>query len=145
MASRGFLIRFIDIGLIVLFGFIMISEIENISAVELAAIIDSEDPEVDEDRAFVTVGIAPDGSFAVSDGEAGELAAGVVGVDVLGEILDRLKVAYEVEDRAVIVLIRPHEDSIVQRTIDVMDVCDRLRLPKSLQMDLELGERSEEA
>ena len=40
MASRGFLIRFIDIGLIVLFGFLMISEIENATRVELASAID---------------------------------------------------------------------------------------------------------
>ena len=36
MASRGFLIRFIDIGLIVLFGFLMISEIDASSRVDLA-------------------------------------------------------------------------------------------------------------
>ena len=37
-----------------------------------------------------------------------------------------------------IVLIQPHEDSVVQATVDVMDVCDALSLPKSLQMDIEI-------
>ena len=36
MATRGFLIRFIDIGLIVLFGFLMISDIDTMSRVDLA-------------------------------------------------------------------------------------------------------------
>ena len=36
MTSRGFLIRFIDIGLILLFGFVMISDIESLSQVELS-------------------------------------------------------------------------------------------------------------
>ncbi len=138
MSSRGFLIRFIDIGLIVLFGFIMISEIENISQVELAAVVEAEEPEEDEEeRAFVTVEIDANGYFVVSDPEAGgELASGIVEVETLTGILDRLRLGHERDDRTMIVLIRPHEDSILQRTVDVMDVCDRLRLAKSLQMDL---------
>ena len=68
MTSRGFLIRFIDIGLIVLFGFVMISDIENSSQVELSAAADvqtEEEPEVE--RAFVTVAIAPNGVFSILD------------------------------------------------------------------------------
>jgi biopolymer transport protein ExbD len=142
MTSRGFLIRFIDIGLIVLFGFILISDIENLSQVELSRATEAQ--EVDDDaveRAFVTVAIAPDGSFALADPASGDLlAAGVERVDVLTELLRRIKADHEELEQELVVLISPHEDSIVQRTVDVMDVCDRLGVGKSLQADLGLGE-----
>ena len=147
MASRGFLIRFIDVGLIVLFGFVMISDIEIASQVELsvaAATADVAD-EVTE-RAFVMVNIAADGRFSIVDSESGDLlAANVDRPDALAELLRFLKQAHAAQNRDLIVFIRPHEDSVVQRTVDVMDVCDRLALGKSLQMDLELRSAEDEA
>jgi biopolymer transport protein ExbD len=107
MTSRGFLIRFIDIGLIVLFGFILISDIENLSQVELSRAAETQ--EVDDDRverAFVTVAIAPDGSFAVADPASGDvLAAGVNRIDVLTELLRRVKVENQSMERDLVVLI----------------------------------------
>jgi biopolymer transport protein ExbD len=138
MRSRGILIRFIDIGLIVLFGFILISDIENLSQVELSRAPDT--PEVHEDeaeRVFVTVAIAADGSFALADPGTGQvLAAGVDRIDVLTELLRRIKVDNASAERDLIVLISPHSESIVQRTVDVMDVCDRLGVGKSLQVEI---------
>jgi biopolymer transport protein ExbD len=142
MTSRGFLIRFIDIGLIVLFGFVMISDIESLSQVELSRAAEAQEVDEDEtERAFVTVAIAPDGSFAVADPATGDvMAAGVDRVDVLTELLRRIKLDQEAADRELVVLISPHEASIVQRTVDVMDVCDRLDVGKSLQTDLGIPE-----
>lgn len=141
MTSRGFLIRFIDIGLIVLFGFVMISDIENSSQVELSAVTDQQSEEDTEvERAFVTVGIAPNGVFSVFDSESDSLlAAGITRSEALAAVLRQIKQDRAAENKEVIVLIRPHEDSVVQRTVDVMDICDRLALGKSLQ-DLELRE-----
>ncbi|MDX1494600.1 MAG: hypothetical protein R3253_11100, partial [Longimicrobiales bacterium] len=67
MATRGFLIRFIDIGLIVLFGFLMISDIEASSRVELAGSGDAAEEEVEPEEApaLVVVEIAGDGAFLV--------------------------------------------------------------------------------
>ena len=142
MTSRGFLIRFIDIGLIVLFGFVMISDIESLSQVELSQAAEAaETPEDEAERAFVTVVIAPNGSFTLADPMGGGvLAAGVQDADVLSELLRRLKVEHQEADRDLVVLISPHPGSIVQRTVDVMDVCDRLAVGKSLQTEFELAE-----
>jgi biopolymer transport protein ExbD len=78
MTSRGFLIRFIDIGLIVLFGFVMISGIESLSQVELSQVAPVEQVPVEEvERTFVTVAIASDGTFTVADpASGGVMAAG---------------------------------------------------------------------
>lgn len=190
MATRGFLIRFIDIGLIVLFGFLMISDIEASSRVELAGSEASTDtaPEPEEAQAFVVVEIAADGAFVVRESPAppedagsgvgrvlttgvesgetvavadsgvapGEEAAAVAdsvmrvgsaagtgelrvgGAAALTEALRRLAASNEAAGRRTVVLIEPHPASEVQRTVDVMDVCDRLGLTKSLRMDIEV-------
>lgn len=143
MASRGFLIRFIDIGLIVLFGFLMISEIENATRVELAsAVEDTEaDDESPEERAFTVVAIAPDGSFALRDPASGNLIeAGLDGPDSLARALAAIARRDQAAGSETIVLIQPHAASPVQRTVDVMDVCDRLSLARSLQMELPVSE-----
>jgi len=136
MASRGFLIRFIDIGLIVLFGFIMISDIENSSLVDLASSTDSEEEDTLLERAFVTVEIAPTGSFTVAATASGEiLNEGIRDTETLEGILRRVRDEWADVADDIVVLINPDEDSVVQRTVDVMDVCDRLTLKKSLQTD----------
>jgi biopolymer transport protein ExbD len=142
MTSRGFLIRFIDIGLIVLFGFVMISGIESLSQVELSQVAPVEQVPVEEvERTFVTVAIASDGTFTVADpASGGVMAAGFERADLLGELLRRLKDEQHDAGRELVVLISPHPGSIVQRTVDVMDVCDRLAVDKSLQTDFDLGE-----
>lgn len=138
MATRGFLIRFIDVGLIVLFGFLMISDIEVSSHVELAGSavgVDEEDQRT-EPPAVLDVAISPTGAFTVSAPSLDSIAGFTVeGVAALTETLRRLSGLHSTAGMETMVLIRPHEASIVQATVDVMDICDRLSLPKSLQMD----------
>lgn len=178
MATRGFLIRFIDIGLIVLFGFLMISDIEASSRVELAGSEEAaeEAPEPEEDRAFVVVEITPGGTFVVgervSTATAGDSVAGrsepagqreegvgvmpatgeaagpsalsgrrvrVADVEGLAEALRTLAEEHRGRGLETVVLIEPHPASAVQRTVDVLDVSDRLGLAKSLRMDIEIA------
>ena len=142
MASRGFLIRFIDIGLIVLFGFLMISDIDASSRVELADASSVEEPpleEAPEERAFVLVEIGPDGAFAVSDPRDTIPPVAASGVVALEAEVARRSRAHAATGRETVVLIQPHPASLVQSTVDAMDVCDRLSLTKSLRMDIEVA------
>ena len=148
MATRGFLIRFIDIGLIVLFGFLMISDIDASSRVELSGSTPEvvEEERSDEDRAAVLVRIGPTGTYSVADLSGGadaemESVPGTVRGEALAALALRLtgaREAHEGRGLATLVLIEPHPASVVQRTIDVMDLCDRLSLPKSLRMDIQI-------
>ena len=170
MATRGFLIRFIDIGLIVLFGFLMISDIEASSRVDLGgATEESEEPsETPEDQRFVLVEIAADGSFFVGEwipnpgtptdsvtgsptdtvsrsfpeGEAEQASppprVRVQTVEALEDAVAILVAAHRSAGREIVVLIEPHPASAVQRTVDAMDVSDRLGVTKSLRMDIEV-------
>lgn len=142
MATRGFLIRFIDIGLIVLFGFLMISDIESLSRVDLAGAQQQEieEPADDpEERGLILVEVAPDGRFVISDPAAPE--AGLVVAANSESLAQELRSRRAVNDAAAletIVLIQPDLASAVQFTVDVMDVCDRLSIAKSLRMDIEV-------
>ncbi len=59
------------------------------------------------------------------------------------ELVARHRVHTEVGTETV-VLIQPDPASPVQFTVDVMDVCDRLGLVKSLQMDIEVASPTDE-
>lgn len=153
MATRGFLIRFIDIGLIVLFGFLMISDIDALSRVELAdasAPIEEPEPEEDDRRAPVFVDVLPSGAFVVSEPAVPALESDSIPVEEpqpllipnLSALEALLQVAadrHDLEDRETVVVIRPDPASTVQSTVDVMDVADRLELTKSLSMDIEIA------
>jgi biopolymer transport protein ExbD len=170
MATRGFLIRFIDIGLIVLFGFLMISDIEAASRVELAGNGEDSGEAVEprEDVAFVVVEITADGAFIVGAGGAGfedvaappdaetspeerpavegrgstgpdaSLLTRVTSVEALQAVVADRAEANRSDGLETVVLIEPHPASKVQRTVDVMDLSDRLGLQKSLRMDIEV-------
>lgn len=141
MATRGFLIRFIDIGLIVLFGFLMISDIEMSSRVELAGATREIEEQVspDDTRAILTVVIEQDGAFVVSDSRDPNAAlVRVRGGDALTEALGNGRARHVADGVDTVVLIEPDLSSAVQYTVDVMDACDRLSLAKSLRMDIEI-------
>jgi len=141
VATRGFLIRFIDIGLIILFGFLMISDIEASSRVELAGSAEAEEETTEpdeEDPAFVVVEVAADGTFVVTAPDAGVAGRGVADSEALQSVLELLARRSESAGRETVVLIEPHPASAVQGTVDVMDVSDRLGLTKSLRMDIEI-------
>lgn len=144
MATRGFLIRFIDIGLIVLFGFLMISDIDALSRVDLAGarqdVAEPSEVAEDDERGFVAVEILPDGRFMLSDPRDDETP--VVGAATIETLTAELAARQRVHADAgaeTVVLIQPDPASAVQLTVDVMDVCDRLGLVKSLQMDIEVA------
>ncbi|MDH5234345.1 MAG: hypothetical protein OEW77_05245 [Gemmatimonadota bacterium] len=144
MVSRGFLIRFIDIGLIAMFGFIQISDIESLAQVELQAAAPAATGPQPAGRptAMVVVTVSPEGRFAVSDAATGAMLAEALPTTAL--LTAALRTARDervTAGREMIVLIRPHEASVVQRTVDVMDACDRLAVRKSLETDLRLQAR----
>ena len=142
MASRGFLIRFIDIGLIVLFGFLMISDIDALSRVELAAATELEDAsDPRPDVAALAVDIEADGSFRIgSPAGATPVYDSLNSTEALEAALDALRAYRRQEGMETLVVIRPSLYAPVQRMVDAMDVADRLRLKRSLQLELPDGD-----
>jgi biopolymer transport protein ExbD len=133
LSSSGFLIRFIDIGLILLLGFLWISDISSFTHIEMP----NKPPEQSEasqqqSLTFVRVDVAKAGQFVVRQVEPAEEICAPDGRAALEDCLRATKDRLEGNDRRPIVLIEPSDESAVQHTVDVMDVCDRLGIAKNI-------------
>ncbi|NIX25997.1 MAG: hypothetical protein GWN07_41750, partial [Actinobacteria bacterium] len=70
----------------------------------------------------VTVRVRADGTFLIVERQEVRAAD----AERLVEVLRALSAAHGEEGRRTLVIIEPHPASAVQRTVDVMDVADRL-------------------
>ena len=124
------IIRLIDIVLIVLFGFIVISDIDIKGAIPLPR--QGEAANLPPQRKVaVYVEIDGDGRFHVF------LQNGIVikrnEIAGLESLLIEMKQRILERDAAdMAVIIRPHEMSPIQSTVDVLDLCSRNQFPKNI-------------
>jgi biopolymer transport protein ExbD len=129
--KSGFIVRFVDVVLILLFGFISISSVR---ATEIELPESSETPaplpEVEE---VLFVGIRPDGTYLVDEERATITGA--------GNLLRYLAAEAElVGDRPLKVRIRASHDTPMRYLVDAARVCDELGLPKALEVQMAGGE-----
>lgn len=131
MGKSGFVVRFVDVVLILLFGFISISSVRA-TDIELAESTETPPPlPLTEEVLFV--GIRPDGAYLVDD-ERTELRGPNELLDFLGSEVRRLG------DRPVTVRIRASHDTPMRFLIDAARVSDELGLPKALEVRMSGGE-----
>lgn len=132
MQKSGFIVRFVDVVLILLFGFISISSVR---ATEIELPESSETPapmpEVEE---VLFVGIRPDGTYLVDEERATITGAGNLLRYLAAE-------AEQVGDRPLKVRIRASHDTPMRYLVDAARVCDELGLPKALEVQMAGGER----
>ncbi len=135
MKNSSFLIRFIDIGLIILFGFVIISDITVRSHIELP----SSDPDEQEapeesEMSLIVINIDPDNVYRLSDYHTSTFWGEYQDVQILEMVLRDLNQHLIDEGESPVALIEPHEDITMQRLIDVMDLCDRLGILKNINV-----------
>lgn len=137
MQNRGYLIRFIDIGLILLFGFLMISDLTVISQITLPGKNDeATENQNDADQMYVGVSIEAGGIYTISDLATQEpLYVKITAAEELEFFLKTLKDRYEAEGRTLSVLIEPGPESAMQHLINALDVCERLTLTKNINTE----------
>lgn len=127
-ASSGLIIRLIDVVLILLFGFISISEISKRSKIDLP---ESEAvPAAAPDREMVVfIGILPDGRYLVED-ETAVIDDPVILMNYIlqrqGE-LNRRKIRMRVRVRA-------NYDSEVRHAFTVVNICQDTKIPVGLDV-----------
>lgn len=132
MRRSSFLIRFIDVGLIILFGFIMISDINIRSQIRLPSGDDYSETEVK--RTLIIVSIKDNGTFGVTEAET-EIGYGTLrSIRDLEETLLSLQQEKRAQGVEIIAVISPDEGSIMQSLIDVLDVCDKLGIAKNINI-----------
>lgn len=134
MKKSRFLIRFIDVGLIILFGFIVISDITVRSQIELPGSDPSESQE-ERDLFLFVINIDPDDQYRLSDFQTETLLERTTGIENLESSLRSLNSEIRTKGKSPVALIEPHDDIIMQRLIDILDLCDQIGIPKNINVE----------
>jgi biopolymer transport protein ExbD len=133
MKKNTFLIRFIDIGLILLFGFVIISDITIRSQIEMPG----SDPTISQEviqHTLLIIEILPGNEFRVTEAET-EISHGVLtGLDQLASVLMGLNRHFVEIGKAAVAVIEPDDNISMQSLVDVLDTCDRLGIPKNINV-----------
>ncbi len=127
MQKSGFVVRFVDVVLILLFGFISISSVRA-TEIELAQSTETPAPPAETEE-VIFIGIRADGTYLVDD-ERSEVRGGRELLRFLASELERIG------DRPVKVRIRASHDTPMGFLVDAARVCDELGLPKALEVQM---------
>lgn len=130
MRKSGFVVRFVDVVLILLFGFISISSVRA-TEIDLAESTETPAPPPETEEVLF-VGIRPDGTYLV-DEERTELRGANALLGFLSSEVERLG------DRPIKVRIRASHDTPMRFLIDAARVSDELGLPKALEVRMAGG------
>lgn len=126
------IIRLIDIVLIVLFGFITISDIDIKGALSLPSkkAKAAQSPQKKQ-KVFIEVEIDENDTFYVGQlGQQKITASGIRRLEVaLVNLRGRIQ---QTEGSDIAVIIKPREMSPIQSTVDVLDLCGRHKIPKNI-------------
>jgi biopolymer transport protein ExbD len=127
------IVRLIDVVLNILFGFIIISDIDIKGALSLPAkktkhvVVQME--KKPKTPVFVEIQKGPVFNVALQMSAPTQ----VKGVDALEKHLQQMQAAYRQKlGQEIAIIIKPDENSDIQSTVDVLDMCDRNRFPKNI-------------
>lgn len=128
MVGGGMMIRLIDVVLILLFGFISISEVSDKTDIHLptSKLTPIQPPAQEE---VVIVGITLDGRY--------RLRSGRLYLDTTQQLQQYL---FQLTEKAASlgsnfrVRVRPHRDTPIRYTMQVAAICDKLHIPKGIDV-----------
>lgn len=129
MTKGGIIIRLIDVAMIILFGFIVISDIKVRAQIKLPS--DEQPSEAREiERKLIFVEISSQEALRVKEGDN---VTEVTDIEALEKRLVQLHHQYESEGIEMVVIIDPDQDSIIQMTVEVLDICERNQIAKNIK------------
>ena len=129
------IIRLIDVVLITLLGFLGITDFEVKSQIKLPSAADNDQQEIKQQ--FIFLDIKDNQQFDVVDGQN---TKEIEGINELEDFLVKLNNHYIQNYKQMIVVIEPGLETVVQTTVDVMDICEKHNILKNLsysQVDLD--------
>jgi biopolymer transport protein ExbD len=133
MSSGGMIVRFIDIVMILLFGFICSSELSRQSKIRLPTTLElppsNPDPEV-----VVFVGVQNDGSYLIEEEKARTKDPGLLEHYLLNKKNELAQTRYKMRVR-----VRANHDTPIRFVMKAADVCDRIDVLKSV--DVRIGSK----
>ncbi len=134
MGKGGLIIRLIDVAMIILFGFIAISDIKVRAQIRLPSSEQEEqEPEEQDEPVVLLVRISNERGYLIEIGD--EAPVPVVEVGLLEQEIVRRVEQYRADGREIVVLVEPEEESIIQRTVDVLDICERNNIAKNINYE----------
>lgn len=138
MQGRGLIIRFIDVGLLLLFGFLMISDLKGTSQISF-----NEGSEQDflaansSEAVLLGVTIERGNRLSIRDIKSDQvLHENVLSLEELEFLLGTMKKGFVEDGKELSVLIEPAPDAHIQYVVHVLDVCDRLELVKNINTEV---------
>ena len=131
MRASGFIVRFVDVVLILLFGFIAISNLQD-TDVPLPESTET-DPVAMDTEEVLFVAVLDDGTFLLE-----EETAILTSLDALRRHIVHAK--RQLGDSPMKVRIRSSQSAAVKHAFAVAALCDELELNKSLEVKLDAGD-----
>ncbi|UCE08123.1 MAG: biopolymer transporter ExbD [bacterium] len=128
MLRGGTVIRLIDVVLIILLGFLGITDFEIKSQIKLPSAVDSGQKEIKQQ--FIFLDIKSDNRFDVINGQ--NTIKQVEGIEALEKFLIQLNKYYLQHYKQMILVIEPNLETMIQTTVDVMDICEKHQILKNL-------------
>jgi len=134
MNSGGIIIRLIDVAMIILFGFIAISDIKVRAQIKLPTDQQEERQQTEEKEPVVLfVKIELDQGYILEENEV--VIAEINEAKELEEFLLQRYEQAKASGLDMVLLVEPDENSIIQKTVDVLDICERYKIPKNINYE----------
>ena len=131
MNKRGLILRFIDVGLILLIAFIAISEIEIVSQIPMPGTDENTEQQEKRNQTLVIVKVHEDSRYSLGLMDAGEYAV-LPDIAAVEQQLITMRDKENGQGNDMVVIIEAEKMSQIQWTVDVLDVCDRNKIPKNI-------------
>ena len=128
MLKGGTIIRLIDVVLIILLGFLGITDFEIKSQIKLPSAGRGQQQEIKQQVVYLN--IENSNKFILTEGQ--QTIAQIDSIKTLERIITNLNNSYVLDNKRMVVVIEPGMESVVQTTVDVMDICEKYQIPKSL-------------
>ncbi|NUO82011.1 biopolymer transporter ExbD [candidate division KSB1 bacterium] len=128
MGKGGVIIRLIDIALTVLFGFICIADIEQKTQIKLPA--KTTAVSTPQQLKTISVIIFEGPMFHLMDGAT--LVFSNDDINVVEQEMITMQQNYQARKEDVVFLIQPDPNSPIQLMVNVLDICERNQLSKSI-------------
>ncbi len=134
MNKGGIIIRLIDVAMIILFGFIAISDIKVRAQIRLPAEQDKQERrEAETEPVLLFVKIDQQHGFVIMQNDVALLST--VDLPELESTLANMLNHHQLKGEKMVLLIEPHEDSLIQHTVDVLDICERNGIPFNINYE----------
>ena len=129
MSKKGIILRLVDVVLILLFGFISISEVSRKSKIELAKTTEFPVEKL-ENEEIVIVGITPDGKFLVADE-----AIMIDNLTLLKQYILTKKREFNTQNSRMRIRIRSNWDTPIKYTLWISELCDKIGVTKGVDVE----------